>query len=204
MREDKILKFPKQYCEDIHEEYIANSDEFEDWEGDYYYYNKEDWNGLVKYREQRVKNYPEDLDLQWQLGEAYVFNSEFEKALEFLQKLYYKDPYDINVKHSLLDALFGLDRTENDFKWIEKPTILRLNLESIDICYNLLKPKRKPKEIADLYIDLMCHGYLTFEENDLLEAILKDGRFIVNDEYNLISGKYVSVNKNKGKWFPLQ
>ena len=96
-----------------------------------------------------------------------------------------------------MDALFGLDRTENDFNWIEKPTILKLNLESIDICYNLLKPKRKPKDIADLYIDLMGYGYLTFEENDLLEAILNDGRFMVNDEYKLISGKYVSVNKNK-------
>ena len=182
-----------EYC-------ISNSvefDECEDWEGDYYYYNKEDWNGLVKYREQRVKNYPEDLDVQWQLGEAYVLNSEFKKALGFLEKLYYKDPDDINVKHSILDALFGLDRTENDFNWIEKPTILKLNLESIDICYNLLKPKRKPKDIADLYIDLMGYGYLTFEENDLLEAILNDGRFMVNDEYKLISGKYVSVNKNK-------
>lgn len=200
MKENKILKFPKQYCEDMDEYCISNSVEFDecgDWEGDYYYYNKEDWNGLVKYREQRVKNYPEDLDVQWQLGEAYVLNSEFKKALGFLEKLYYKDPDDINVKHSILDALFGLDRTENDFNWIEKPTILKLNLESIDICYNLLKPKRKPKDIADLYIDLMGYGYLTFEENDLLEAILNDGRFMVNDEYKLISGKYVSVNKNK-------
>ena len=199
MKENKILKFPKQYCEDIDEDGSSNSAEFEDWEGDYYYYNKEDWNGLITYREQRTKNYPEDLDVQWQLGEAYVLNSEFEKALEYLEKLYYKDPYNVNVKDSILDALFGLDRTENDFNWIEKPTVLRLNLEIIDICYNLLKRKRKPKDIADLYIDLMCYGYLTFEENDLLEAILNDGRFMVNDEYKLISGKYVSVSKNKKK-----
>lgn len=43
-----------------------------------------------------MKNYPEELDAQWQLGEAYVFNNEFEKALKLLGKLYYKDPYDIN------------------------------------------------------------------------------------------------------------
>ena len=119
--------------------------------------------------------------------------------MKLLEKLYYKDPHDINVKYSILDALFGLDKTESDFNWIEKPMVLRLNFEIVDICYNLLKPKRKPKEITDLYIDLMCHGYLTFEENDLLDAILKDGRFIVNDEHKLISGKYVSVSKNKGK-----
>jgi len=95
VKENKILKFPKQYCEDMDEYCISNSVEFDecgDWEGDYYYYNKKDWNGLVKYREQRVKNYPEDLDVQWQLGEAYVLNSEFKKALGFLEKLYYKDP----------------------------------------------------------------------------------------------------------------
>lgn len=158
MKENQILKFTNQCCGDINEDGIGNSvefDEYEDWEYDYYYFNKEDWNGLVKYRDQRVKNYPEDLDGQWQLGEAYVLNNEFEKALKLLEKLYYKDPHDINVKHSILDALFGLDKTENDFNWIEKPMVLRLNLETIDICYNLLKPKRKPKDIYELYIDLM-------------------------------------------------
>ncbi len=202
MKGNKILKFPKQCCENIGEDGISNStdfDEYEDWEDDYYYFNKGDWNGLVKYREQRVKNYPEDLDVQWQLGEAYVFNNEFEKALKLLEKLYYKDPHDINVKHSILDALFGLNKTENDFNWIEKPMVLRLNLEVIDICYNLLKSKRKPKDIYELYIDLMVDRYLTFQENDLLEAILKDDRFIVEDEYKLISGKYVSIIKNKKK-----
>lgn len=202
MKGNKILKFPKQCCENIGEDGISNStdfDEYEDWEDDYYYFNKGDWNGLVKYREQRVKNYPKDLDVQWQLGEAYVFNNEFEKALKLLEKLYYKDPHDINVKHSILDALFGLNKTENDFNWIKKPMVLRLNLEVIDICYNLLKSKRKPKDIYELYIDLMVDGYLTFQENDLLEAILKDDRFIVEDEYKLISGKYVSVIKNKKK-----
>lgn len=200
MKENKILKFPKQSCEDINEDGIGNSAEFyeyEDWEDDYYYYNKEDWSGLIKYREQRVKNYPEDLDVKWQLGEAYVFNNEFEKALKLLEKLYYKTPEDINVKHSILDALFGLDKTEKDFNWIEKPMVLRLNLEVIDICYKLLKPKRKPTDIYELYIDFMGCGYLKFKENDLLEAILKDGRFIVEDEYKLISGKYISVIKNK-------
>lgn len=202
MKGNKILKFPKQCCKNIGEDGISNStdfDEYEDWEDDYYYFNKGDWNGLVKYREQRVKNYPEDLDVQWQLGEAYVFNNEFEKALKLLEKLYYKDPHDINVKHSILDALFGLNKTENDFNWIEKPMVLRLNLEVIDICYNLLKSKRKPKDIYELYIDLMVDRYLTFQENDLLEAILKDDRFIVEDEYKLISGKYVSIIKNKKK-----
>lgn len=202
MKGNKILKFPKQCCENIGEDGISNStdfDEYEDWEGDYYYFNKGDWNGLVKYREQRVKNHPEDLDAKWQLGEAYVFNNEFEKALKLLENLYYKDPHDINVKHSILDALFGLNKTENDFNWIEKPMVLRLNLEVIDTCYNLLKSKRKPKDIYELYIELMVDGYLTFQENDLLEAILKDDRFIVEDEYKLISGKYISVIKNKKK-----
>ncbi|MBU3129715.1 hypothetical protein [Clostridium tagluense] len=75
--------------------------------------------------------------------------------------------------------------------------ILRLNMESIDICYNFIKPKRKPKEIVELYIDLMGYGYLTFKEEELLEAILNDGRFIVSDEYKLISGTYASVSKRK-------
>lgn len=199
MKENKIIKFEKQYNKDIEEECVNNLDKFdgsEDWEGDYYYYNKGDWKGLIKYREQIVKKYPKDLDAQWRLGEAYVLNGEFETALEFLSKLHLKEPDNIDVQYSILDALFGLNKTENDFKWIEKPSVIRLNEESIDICYNLIKSRRKPKEVGFLYLDLYGYGYLTFKEKDFLEALLKDSRFIITDEYVGIPGEYVSVNRS--------
>jgi hypothetical protein len=70
------------------------------------------------------------------------------------------------------------------------------NEESIDICYNLIKSKRKPKEVGFLYLDLYSYGYLTFKEKVFLEALLKDSRFIITDEYVGIPGEYVSVNRS--------
>jgi len=202
MKEKKIVLFLKQYNEDIEEDYIDDSDDFdgcEDWEGDYYYYNKADWKGLIKYRERVAKNYPKDSDIQWQLGEDYVLNSEFEKALEILSKLHYKEPDNINVQYSILDALFGENKTEDDFIWIEKPKVVRLDEKVFDICYNLLKTKRKPKEVGFLYVDLYSYGYLTFKESDLLEALIKDTRFSVIGEGQHFLGKYVSVNRSANR-----
>jgi tetratricopeptide (TPR) repeat protein len=200
MKEKKIINFPKQYNECIEQEYFGDSDDdfdgCEEWEGDYFYYNKEDWKGLIKYREQVAKNYPKDSEAQWRLGEAYVLNNEFEKALEFLSKLHYKEPDNVNVQYSILDAIFGLNKAEDDFNWIERPSVIRLNEKTLDICYDLLKPKRKPKEVGFLHVDLYSYGYLTFNEDDLIEALIKDARFSVAGEGQHFSDKYVSVNRS--------
>lgn len=203
MTEKKIINFPKQYNHFKEEEYTDNlEDDFggcEDWEGDYFYYDKEDWKGLIKYREQIAKNHPKDSHAQWRLGEAYLLNNEFEKGLEFLTKLYYKEPDNGDVQYSILDALLGLNKTEDDFKWIEKPIVVRLDEDILDVCYNLLKRKRKPMEVGFLHVELYDYGYLAFNEDDLVEGLIKDARFSVTGEGSHYSDKYVLINRSRDK-----
>ena len=103
-----------------------NNYDFEEWEGDYQLIQEEDWVGLVKLRKWKAEKNPGDLHCQWRVGEALVFNQEFKQALDFLTPIYKKEPEYGDVIHSILDALYGLGKTENDFDWIEKPAYNRI------------------------------------------------------------------------------
>jgi hypothetical protein len=65
----------------------------------------------------------------------------------------------------------------DDFEWLEKPVVLRMSQEIVDTCYELLKRKRKPRSVIELYMHFIMKGYVRFTEQDLLEALVKDGRF---------------------------
>jgi len=141
---------------------------------------KKDYPGLVSYCEGRAKRFPDDPYSQYYLGEAYVLNGEFEKAIQFLTKHHSEFPENIGFHHIILDALFALGKNEDDFDWIEGPVILRMSDEILNICYEFLKPKRKPRTICNLYTEFIIKGYLLFTEKDLLKALLNDNRFIVD------------------------
>ncbi len=175
----KIIKFPKDHTAPAF--YDDDYDEFEDWEVDYDLLEKKDYQGLLRYRKERAKRFPNDPDAQYFLGEAYVLNGEFEKAILFLSEHHKDDPDNPNFKHVILDALFALGKNENDFKWAKKPKVLRMNQEILNKCYEFLKTKRKPRYIGKLYINFMSDGYLLFKEDDLLKAIVDDKRFIVDN-----------------------
>jgi len=83
------------------------------------------------------------LHLQWRYGEALVYNQELNSALEFLTPIYKRDPEHMDVIHSILDALYGLRKTENDFEWIEMPIVLKLDEHTKKLCEDFLKKKRK-------------------------------------------------------------
>jgi len=160
-----------------------NLEDLEDWEADYCYINKNDYEGLLKYREQVVKNNPKDYYAQWRFGEAYILNKKYDKAIEFLSKLHKKYPDFGDVQYSLLDALFATGKDENSYKWVIKPTVLRLNKYVLDFCYEFLKYRRKGISISTIYCELIPKGYLRFEEGDLFKALATDDRFeIENDE----------------------
>jgi Flp pilus assembly protein TadB len=76
--------------------------DFEDWEPDYDLCMREDWPGLVRYRERVARRAPDNLYAQGRLGEAYVLNGEYERAIEFLSKLYHEHPYYTDAEHYLL------------------------------------------------------------------------------------------------------
>ena len=60
--------------------------DFEDWEPDYDLCMREDWPGLVRYRERVARRAPDNLYAQGRLGEAYVLNGEYERAIELIEK----------------------------------------------------------------------------------------------------------------------
>ncbi len=172
-------------------------EEFEEWEVESEFFDKEDWAGLVQYRYSRVKDYPEQFEYQWSLGEAYVLNKEYEKAIFYLYPLHKKHPEDPNVQHSLLDAVFAMGKDETAINWIVQPTILRLNAVVLNLCYRFLKGKRKPRTVEDVYLELLCEGYLTFDANQLMMLLLSDNRFSVTVGNEKSYDSYVKVSKNR-------
>jgi len=152
--------------------------DIEEWEGDYQLIEEEDWAGLVKLRKQKAKENPHDLHYQWRYGEALVFNHEFKQALDFLTPIYNKEPEYEDVVHSILDALYELGKTEKDFDWIEKPTVLKLNDETKSLCKDFLQNKRKPIPFLSIYEHLIFQSdYLAFNEKEMCEYLKTDIHF---------------------------
>ncbi len=158
--------------------------DFEEWEGEYQLIEEEDWVGLIKLRKTEAEKHLNDLQSQWSYGEALVLNQEFKKALVFLTPIYKIDPDYTEVIHSILDALYGLGKTEEDFDWIETPTVLKLNDETKNICKSFFRKKRKPVSFLSLHEHLILQSYyLTFKEKDLCDFLrLEDGFEFSSDE----------------------
>ena len=148
---------------------------------EYEFREREDYPGLVGYCKQRAERLPDDPYAQHNLGEAYVLNGEYEKAIEFLSEHHKHQPDNPDYHHVILDALYALGKTEDDFDWVHKPVILRMSTEIVDACYEFLRSRRKPRSVSELYTRFVMEGYLLFKEEDLLKALSEDGRFVVED-----------------------
>lgn len=176
----------------------TGEDGYEDWEDDYELISKGDYEGLKMLRTMIAKNNPEDIHAQWRLGEAYVLCKEYEKAIDYLKPLYRNNPDNGDIEHSILDALFALGKSERDFKWVSAPKIKKLNKEISNFCYDYLKGKRKTRELDDVFCQLLIEGYPTFDEEELLNHLIKDGRFeFHNDTY--VRSTLLSVKRKKKK-----
>jgi hypothetical protein len=126
-------------------------------------------------------------------------NGEYENAIDFMSDHHRKHPWIGDYQHVILDALFALDKDEGDFNWVEKPVVLRLSENILDACYEFLKPKRKPRSVADLYIEFVMKGYLLFTEQDLYNALSTDQRFNVENPCEDQHLAEVQVVRKKGK-----
>ena len=171
------------------------SDDTEDWEIEAYFYDNQDWKGLVEYRYQRAENNPGDPDCQWGLGEAYVLLGEYEKAISLLSDLHKHHPDDPNIQHSLLDALFADGRDDTAVEWISKPNMIRLDQSTLNFCYHFVEKKRKPRTVDDLYIELIIKGYTTFDAEQLMSFLRSDNRFLLKGSNTRSYDCYVSINK---------
>lgn len=176
-----IIKFPGSRTETTRPYQDDDPLGFEDWEEYHELFDKEDFPGLVQYCQKKAEQAPTDLYAQTYLGDAYVLNGEYEKAIEFLAEHHRKHPWNEDYQYLILHALFALGKNENDFDWTEQPVILRMSAEILDTCYEFLRLKRKSRPISELHGKFILKGYLVFTEEDLLESLIEDERFTVED-----------------------
>jgi len=146
----------------------------ESWEGDYELYENEDWVGLLKLRKEVAMKHSSDLYAQQRYAEALNLNKRYKDTLDFITPLY-KDNYDVGFGiQEIVDALYGLGKTEEDFNWINKSGILKLNSDTVQFCVDLLKNKRRAIRITDLYIELIMKAdYCKFNEPELAKFLVK-------------------------------
>jgi len=173
-------------------------DGYEFWEYDYRLLESKDYEELIRYREYYLEKHPCDEHAKWRLGEAYILNGEYERALKYFTLMYQESFENGDVVYSILDALFALGKDENDFEWIEKPTVIR-SFEAAEICYKLLRRKRKPVSIGGLHSDLMIKGYLSFSELELYNELVSDERFEILDNGNVYTSTVKVIKKNQKK-----
>ncbi len=90
-----------------------------------------------------------------------------------------------------------MGKTEDDFKWTEKPVILRMSKDIVNFCYEFLKPKKKPRSVGKLYMEFIPKGYVLFKEEDLFKALAEDERFIVDDSDDIFTEVKVVRKKRR-------
>ena len=200
-KKSTIIKFPgnRLASSASRHEHGNESDDFEEWETDYELREKEDWPGLVEYCKQRAERFPDDPYAQYYLGNAYVLNGEYDKALEFLSEHHRRQPWNPDYHGVILDALYALGKTEDDFDWVQEPVILKMSTEILDACYEFLRSRRKPRSVNELYTRFVMEGYLLFTEEDLLKALLEDGRFVVEDADAVLFAQVRAIPKRRTK-----
>jgi hypothetical protein len=145
----------------------------EDWEDDKILYEKEDWVGLLKLRKERARKQPSDLYAQQRLAEILNINKQYKKTLDLITPIYqknYKSGFGI---HEIIDALYGLGKSENDFNWITKLNILKLDSETMELCVDFLKPQRKARNVLEIYGELIMNAdYCAFNEERLADFLV--------------------------------
>jgi tetratricopeptide (TPR) repeat protein len=172
------------------------TDDFEEWEAIYEFYEKKDWEGFVIWAKRKYDKNPNGHYDQYYYGEALILNEEFEKAIDVLYAAHKLYPASQGVSNQLLEVLFKTNKTEKDIKWIEEPCILYLNDETINYCYSYLKNKKKNRTIADIHGELLMYGcFLKFSEEELCEFLTGCGKF---DVIGGTGGSYYEIElKNK-------
>ncbi len=140
-----------------------------------------DYAGLVVYLEEVVARRDGDLYAVKDLGEAYVMNGEPERAIELLTPVHRRRPDFEDVQWVILDALFAQGQDETCFQWTRALSVLRLGAGVLDACWAYLGGKREPRDLEELYCELLSLGYLAFDEGQLLAALAEDPRFKVDE-----------------------
>jgi hypothetical protein len=152
-----------------------NINNLEEWEVDALLTEKEDWVALLELRQKKTNNNPKDLYAQEKYAEALILNKKYQETIDFLApiyKKYYNEGFGISL---IITALFGLGKTENDFNWLKKPNIFKLDKSTTDFCVKFLKGKRNFVRVFDFHNHILDHSdYMTFNEYELTDFLLMD------------------------------
>ncbi len=124
---------------------------------------------------------PNDLAVLYYLARTFLENSEPEKVIELIGQAHRRYPRLLDFQEVLLDALFALGQDENDFEWAGEIRIFRLDQSVVDLCYEYLKRKRRPRSGSELEELISREGCCLFTGKELVEALTKDDRFIVEN-----------------------
>jgi len=94
---------------------VTEGKEMESWETYYEYYENQEWDKLVEYCLEELKNDSEDDSLLWQLGDAYLQSGNYQKALEIGKYHYQIHPESPNAvqnyRHNVLLVLLVFEIT---------------------------------------------------------------------------------------------
>ncbi len=182
-----IIRFPDSIGRSSSDEgnFDDGSIDFEAWEVHAELLEKKDYPGLVEYCKGKVSRRPSDLHAHIRLGDAYLLNGQCHDVIHDMGECHRKYPDIDEFSRLILDALYALGKTEKDYAWVEKPYILRIGQEVLDACHDYVRPKRKPREVERLWIELMPKGYLKFSSEDLLKALIDDDRFVVKIDHHV-------------------
>ncbi len=171
------------YCGRCHSRGYRCEAEFEAWEIGYELHARQDYEGLVAHYRAVVEWEGGTRYGLFDLGEAYVLNGEPEKAIELLAEPHRQNPGAEEFQHVILEALFALGKDETHFDWVERIPVYRLDDSSfLDRCHAYLKPKRKPCDAEGLRLEVGIDGHCAFSADELLEAICRDARFVVEED----------------------
>ena len=121
----KIIEFPSKTgtsSPTVTKDGIENFNYYEGYEDDEYFYllEEKDYPGLIQYCIDRAAENPGDLHAKANLGKAYILNSNYEKALSYLTECHQQYPDIDEYQHLLLDVLFEMGMTEDDYDWSKK------------------------------------------------------------------------------------
>ena len=156
--------------------------DIEAWEAHVELEERGDFRRLVELCKREVASNPEDFHAVERLGYAFIKDDRYLQAIGAVEPIHRREPDIDAFQHIILDALFAMDLTEDDFEWSQRPVILRLGPELADWCHQYLRPKRKPRSALELHAQLIMSGYLTFDEKELMNLLRRDSRFAVDGD----------------------
>jgi len=150
---------------------------------EYELYSREDWAALVRLRERQLSRHPDDVHVRLSLAEAHLLGGEPAQALELASECHRREPDDPWIEDTLLEALFALGRTEEDYPWPgEPPAVHRLDEELLVRIDERLRAEGEPREVGLLFYQLCDEAFTPFDLGELFAALVADPRFVTEGD----------------------